>query len=74
MVDFSEERKEVEGPSKSSFVTTGLVELVENSEKANPKSETATHRIGQVLTMGEDFFSYTYISMLSHMHLLVVIF
>ena len=52
-----------------------MVEYVETTERVTPKrSETAKHRIGQVLTMNEDLFSFTYMSMISHVHLLVVIF
>lgn len=51
-----------------------MVEYVETSEKVDPKTAIPKHRIGQSLQMTEDFFSFTYISMLSHVHLLVVMF
>ena len=51
-----------------------MVEYVETSERVDSKSAIPTHRIGQSLPMSEDFFSFTYLSMLSHVHLLVVMF
>ena len=45
-----------------------------NVEEGSKKKERAKHHFGEILTMNEDFFAFTYVSMLSHVHMLVVLF